>query len=202
MIILNPFLTVWMHPKQTARDMIDNKPLGFIFVLIAIGSFAAFGSGYVNSELDDTLSVPILVILSLFLGPLVGIIIMFIYSGILFLVGKLLRGTGSFWDIFKAGALTYIPSMVTGFFYYIWMVFSPASYFSMYETSAFSIIVPLLSFVFGVWSIVINIAALAEAHRFSNWRAFFTLLIPFIIVMIFIFVIIAIIGIAFFSMFS
>lgn len=199
--MLNPFLTVWMHPKQTARDMIDNKPLGFIFLLIAIGSFAAFGGGYVNSELDESLSVSILVLLSLFLGPLVGILIMFIYSGILLLFGRMLQGTGSFWDVFKAGSLTYIPSIVTGLLYYIWMIFSPDSYFSVYETSAFSVIVPLLSFVFSVWGVVINIAVLAEAHRFSNWRAFFTLLIPFIIVMIVIFAIIAIIGIAFFSIF-
>ncbi len=199
--MLNPFLTVWMHPKQTARDMIDNKPLGFIFLLIAIGSFAAFGGGYVNSELDESLSVSILVLLSLFLGPLVGILIMFIYSGILLLFGRMLQGTGSFWDVFKAGSLTYIPSIVTGLLYYIWMIFSPDSYFSVYETSAFSVIVPLLSFVFSVWGVVINIAVLAEAHRFSNWRAFFTLLIPFIIVMIVIFAIIAIIGIAFFNIF-
>lgn len=199
--MLNPFLTVWMHPKQTARDMIDNKPLGFIFLLIAIGSFAAFGGGYVNSELDESMSVSILVLLSLFLGPLVGILMMFIYSGILLLFGRMLQGTGSFWDVFKAGSLTYIPSIVTGLLYYIWMIFSPDSYFSVYETSAFSVIVPLLSFVFSVWGVVINIAALAEAHRFSNWRAFFTLLIPFIILMIVIFAIIAIIGIAFFSIF-
>ncbi len=199
---MNPFLTVWLHPKQTARDMIDNKPLWFVFLLIAIGSFAAFGSGYINSEFNDTMSIAILVFISLFIGPIFGIIMMFIYGGVLYLCGKLLRGTGSFWDVFKAGSLSYIPSLVTGFFYYLWMFLSPESYFSVYETSAFSFIVPLISFGLGIWSFVINIAALSEAHRYSNWRAFFTLLIPTIIVVVFIIAIIAIVGIAFFSIFS
>lgn len=202
MIILNPFLTVWLHPKQTARDMIDNKPLSFVFLLIAFGSFLALGSGYANTEINNTISVAILVLISLIIGPIIGIIMTFIYSGILYLFGKLLRGTGSFWDVFKAGSLTYIPSLVPGILYYIWMFFAPDSYFSMYETSAFSFILPVLSFIFGVWGFVINIAALAEAHHFSNWRAFFTLLIPIILVTILLIAFIAIVGIAFFSVFS
>ena len=75
---MNPFLTVWLQPRQTARDMIDNKPLWFIFLLIVIGSFGAFGGGYVGSELDTTLSVAVLIAISLFLGPITGIIMMFI----------------------------------------------------------------------------------------------------------------------------
>lgn len=196
---MNPFLTVWLQPRQTARDMIDNKPLWFIFLLIAIGSFSAFGGGYVGSELDTTLPVAVLIAISLFFGPIVGIIMMFFYSGVLFLFGKLLGGTGSFWDVFKAGALTYVPSLVIGIFYYIWMFFAPDSYFNAFETSAFTFVVPLISFAFGIWSIVINVIALSEAHRFSNWRAFFTLIIPVILVMILVFAVIAIIGIAFFS---
>lgn len=199
---MNPFLTVWLQPRQTARDMIDNKPLWFIFLLIVIGSFGAFGGGYVGSELDTTLSVAVLIAISLFLGPITGIIMMFIYSGIIFLFGKLLGGTGSFWDVFKAGSLTYVPSLVIGIFYYIWMFFAPESYFNAFETSAFSIIVPLISLAFGIWSIVINVIALSEAHRFSNWRAFFTLTIPFLLVMIFVFAVIAIIGIAFLNTFT
>ena len=196
---MNPFLTVWLHPKQTARDVIDNKPLGFVFLLIAIGSFAAFGSGFFNTGINDTLSVAVLVLLSLFIGPLFGIILTFIYAGVLYLFGKVFGGTGSYWDVFKAGSLTYIPSLATGILYYIWMFLSPDTYFGVYETSAFSFIVPIFSFVFGIWGFVINVAALAEAHRFSVWRSFFTLLIPIILVTIALIAIAAIIGVAFFS---
>ena len=140
---MNPFLTVWLHPKQTARDVIDNKSLGIVFLLLAVGSFAALGSGFVGTELNDTFSVGILVLISLFVGPLFGIIMAFIYAGVLYLFGKLFGGTGSYWDVFKAGSLTYIPSLVTGILYYIWMFVSPDSYFGVYETSAFTFIVPL-----------------------------------------------------------
>ncbi|MGM9949982.1 MAG: Yip1 family protein [Lysinibacillus sp.] len=199
---MNPFLTVWLHPKQTARHVIDNKSLGFVFLLIAVGSFAAFGSGYVNTDFNNTFSVAILVLIALFIGPLLGITLTFIYAGVLYLFGKVFGGTGSYWDVFKACSLTYIPSLATGILYYIWMFLSPGSYFSVYETSAFSFIVPIFSFVLGVWGFVINVAALAEAHRFSYWRSFFTLLIPIIMVTIAIIALVVIIGVAFFSIIS
>ena len=199
---MNPFLTVWLHPKQTARYVIDNKSLGFVFLLVAVGSFAAFGSGFVGTEFNNTLPVAILVLISLFIGPLFGIILTFIYAGVLYLFGKVFGGTGSYWDVFKAGSLTYIPSIVTGIIYYIWMFVSPDSYFGVYETSAFTFIAPIFTFVLGIWGFVINVGALAEAHRFSNWRSFFTLLIPMILVTIALIAIVAIIGVAFFSIIS
>ncbi|MGE7674886.1 hypothetical protein ACQKMV_15110 [Lysinibacillus sp. NPDC094403] len=34
---VNPFLSIWLHPKKTARYMIEEKSIGFAILLMSIG---------------------------------------------------------------------------------------------------------------------------------------------------------------------
>ncbi|CAM5297345.1 YIP1 family protein OS=Lysinibacillus sphaericus OX=1421 GN=LS41612_14630 PE=4 SV=1 [Lysinibacillus sphaericus] len=60
----------------------------------------------------------------------------------------------------------------------------------------------LMTAVTSIWSMVITVGVVAEAHQFSNWKAFFTVLIPSIVgvVILFILLIIIFIGIIGISM--
>ena len=199
---MNPFLSVWLHPKQTARYVIEHKTIVYALMLVVIGYIASGFSGFMNSELYPDFSYVWIFLISIILGPILGIIMMFIASGIVFLIGKLLKGTGSFWDVFKASSLSSIPAIFTGPFYILWMFVSPESFFFKDEVSTVAVIVSIIMIVTAIWSIVILVAAVAEAHQFSIIRSIISLIIPAILLFIFIFGLITIIVIIFVAFFS
>ena len=45
---LNPFVSVWLHPKQTAAFMMEYKSLGFAFLLVSLGYIGAMFSGLID----------------------------------------------------------------------------------------------------------------------------------------------------------
>lgn len=189
---LNPFLSAWFHPKQTARYMIDAKSIGYAILVLSIGYIGSLLAGVTANDL------PIwgIVLICLILSPIVGTISTAISAGIFLLFGKLFKGTGAFSDLFKALSLNAIPFIVLIPFYIILLIVSPESLIiTDFETA-----LPwtfwatnFVTIVISIWSLVITVGAVAEAHRFSNWKAFFTIIIPTIIFGIIIFAIIAVI---------
>ena len=186
---MNPFLSVWLHPKQTARYVIEQKSLLYVITITILGYIAAGFSGLRDSALYPNFSYVWIFLISIILVPIIGFIFTLITTGIVFIVGKLLNGTGSFWDVFKAYSLTSIPAIYTGPFYILALFVD--------EVNAITIILSIIIFVTSVWSMVILVAAVAEAHQFSIIRSIITLIIPAIILFIFLFGLLAIIMLLF-----
>ena len=199
---MNPFLSIWLHPKQTARYVIEHKTMVYVLVILVLGYIGSGFSAFMDTKLYPELSYIWILLIVIIFAPIFGTIIMFIMSGIVFLVGKLLKGTGSFWDVFKAASLSCIPTIFLGPLYLLWMFASPESFFYPDESSTVALILSIFIVIIGIWSSVILIAAVAEAHQFSIIRSITTLIIPAILLFISIvglLVVIAIIFVAFFS---
>lgn len=189
---LNPFASVWLHPKQTARYMIDVKSTGYAILILSIGYIGSLLSGVM--ELD----IPVwgIALLCVILAPIAGIIGTAFSAFISWLFGKLFKGTATFSELFKALSLTAIPFIVVIPIYAIWLFVSPETLLTTDYTTPLPWIfwlANLATIVLGIWSFVITIGAVAEAHQFSNWQAFFTVLIPGIILCFLFFIIIIII---------
>lgn len=191
---MNPFLSVWLHPKQTARYVIEHKTIVYALTLVILGYIASGFSGFTDSELYPDFSYVWIFLISIILVPIVGMIFAFITIGIVFLVGKPLNGTGSFWDVFKAFSLSSIPAIFTGPFYILWLIVD--------EISAIAVTVSIIMVVTTIWSVVILVAAIAEAHQFSIIRSIITLIIPAILLFVFLFGLFAIIAIIFVVVFD
>lgn len=199
---MNPFLSVWLHPKQTARYIIEHKTIVYALVILVLGYIGSGFSAFMDTELYPDLSYIWIFLIAIIFAPIFGTIIMFIMSGIVFLVGKLLKGTGSFSDVFKASSLSCIPTIFLGPLYLLWMFVSPKSFFYPDESSTFALIISICIVIIGIWSSIILIAAVAEAHQFSIIRSIITLIIPALLLFISIvglLVVIALIFVAFFS---
>lgn len=193
---LNPFTSVWLHPKQTAAYMMEHKSMGYAILLFALGFIGALFSGLIDSEIYPGMAVWLISLLAIIVFPIIGIIIAFIHTGILLLFGKLFKGTATYQGMFKSLSLTSIPSVVLIPFYLIWLFTSPESLMNPDYAGTMPIIfwpTILLTIAMSIWGFVIMIAVVAEAHQFSNWRAFFTVFIPGVILFILFFVLIVII---------
>ncbi|MED3661525.1 YIP1 family protein [Ureibacillus sp. FSL K6-8385] len=179
---VNPFLSVWMHPKKTARYVVQEKSLLFVFLILYLGYFGTFFSSY-DPEIFPEIPIWALILISVIASPFIAVISNAFSALGIWLFGKLFAGKGTYQQIFKAIALSALPSIVLIPIYLLWFLIDSNSFLYPGEGfSFFSILSNLAIFVTSIWAIVISIAAIAEIHQFSNWKAFFTLLLFTIVV--------------------
>ncbi|GAB0166577.1 Yip1 family protein [Lysinibacillus sp. CTST325] len=184
---VNPFLSIWLHPKQTTRYMIEEKSIGFAILLLSIGYIGVTLSEVIDETFMINWSPWLILLFCAILSPIGGIISTAFVALIAWLVGKLFKGTGTYLNLFKGLSLTAIPAMVLIPFYLVWLFTSPESLMDPDFAGSYPwIIWPaiLLSLVVAIWNAVITVGIVAEAHQINNWMAFFTLFIPSIIFII------------------
>lgn len=196
---LNPFLSIWLHPKKTARYVLNNKGIGYAIFIICLGYIGSMCSGLIDSQLYPMIPMWGIILLLLILSPILGIISNAFNALLIWLFGKIFKGTGTYKEIFQSTALVSIPFVVLIPFYFIWLFINPNSlFYADFEGNIiFPIFVIILTIAVVIWCFVITVATIAEAHQFSNWKAFFTILIPSIIVFIIVFAIIFVLAIIF-----
>lgn len=201
---IQPFFSIWLHPKKTVQFLIDQKNWTYTTGFMLLGGIA---TGI--SELEDTKLYPsfptwLLLMACILAGPFIGAASVAIGTTVTWLVGKIFGGKGSFEDILKVISVSTIPSIAITPFLIVWMANSPQTFFDTnYETSTIILNIAtvaslLISTIVSVWSIVISIAGVAVAHRFSNWKAFFTIFIPSFLLL----VVIGVLGVILYSAFS
>lgn len=197
---VNPFTAIWLQTRNTVRYVIEEKSMGYVYMLILLAGVAsAFISMYQG---QDGLGLPIAVMVlgAVIVSPIAVLIGIAIMSGVYLLVGKMFKGTAAYQEMFKAVATSMIPQIWLLPVLIIWMIFSPDSFFSDLNSEPmgggavfFTILFAIIMVVITVWGIVIQSKAIGEAHHFSSWKGFFTLLIPSIIIGILVFVLFLII---------
>lgn len=183
---IQPFFSVWLHPKKTAQYLIDHKKWTYALIFLVLGGIAEGITGLEDTKIYPTYPTWIMLVACILLGPFIAAISVSVSAFIIWLVGKMFGGKGKYEELFKVTTLTSIPIMSIAPFMLLWMANSPETYFNTdIETSSIVSILEFISalvyLVVGVWSFVINIAGVATAHQFSNWKAFFTIIIPAII---------------------
>ncbi len=181
---MNPFLSIWLHPKQTTRYMIEEKSIGFAILLMSIGYLGVTLTDLIDSKFSIDWSPWLIAIFCVILAPITGIIATAVSALIAWLFGKIFKGTGTYSQLFKGLSLTSIPFIVLIPFYLIWLFTSPESLMNPDFAGPypwFFWIAILLTLVVVIWSVVITVGIIAEAHQIAIWMAFLTLLIPTII---------------------
>lgn len=198
---VNPILSVWLHPKKTARYVLENKGILYTLLILTIGYIGVFSSSLIDTELYPSLPIWGVLLLLLILSPILGIMMNAFYALIIWPVGKLFKGVGNYQDIFKGMSLTTIPYIILIPFYIIWMLIDPLSLFypDVNGNIIIVLITTILTIVVGIWCFVISIAIVAEVHNVSNWKAFFILFIPAIIFIILIIVLAVIVAFVLFG---
>ncbi|MFC5587652.1 YIP1 family protein [Sporosarcina soli] len=186
---LNVWTSVWIRPRETVRYAIDNKSMRFALILVLISGVFDVLNGASQNNTGDVLPVPLILILAVVLGPLLGWIGWWIGAGIATFVGKWFGGIGEFEELKMAFAISYIPFILGGI---LWipdlLILGEAVFIEDVDISAgkwiWLIFSGFIGIVLGIWSFIITIKAIAEAHRFSAWRGLLTVIIPSVLIVI------------------
>ncbi len=184
---LNVWTSIWVKPRVTVRYAIEHKPMKFAVMLALIAGVFDMLNAATQNNFGDTMPVPVIIVLAIILGPILGVIGWWIGAGIAKLVGKWLGGVGNYEELKMALAIAYIPVILIGI---LWvpnlLVLGNSMFMESFDISAgqliWSYLSTFISFVMGIWSFIIMINAISEAHQFSRWRGFWTIVIPGIII--------------------
>lgn len=165
---LNPLKSIWMHPKNTMRHILNAYPSRLVHTLAIAGAFTRVVTFAINWY-----QWWIMIIVWFSLAIFSGLFMLYFLGGLLKWTGSWLGGKGTYQEIRSAIAWAQLP--VICFFILemvvLWIVKGDSG--SLFYTT--------LLFITGLWSAIILLCCLSEAHQFTFFRAFINYLISSLI---------------------
>ena len=197
---LNPWVRIWVEPRRTIAAIVKYNP-GYLFPLLA----AIYGLPMLfhfaqNLSLGQNYSLTAIIIVCLILCALAGTIGITIVTALLTWTGKWIGGKGSFKNIRAAVAWSNVPIVINiamwfvliGFFgNQVFLANFPEMAFMGKELGIVSLVY-LIESIMSIWSFIIMLHTLGEVQGFSAWRALLNVIIPFVLVMIAVWIIVVI----------
>jgi len=189
---LNPWFSMWTKPRATIQQIIDSNPQHLVLLLAAVSGFAELLNQASVKSLGDRLEWPYIVIAAAVLGPITGIISLYLGGALLRWVGSWLGGEASAQQIRAAIAWA---SVLT-----IWSLLLWLPELALFGQDLFTTATPridanpllavaLLGFsvveiILGVWALVVLLKCLGQVQGFSAWKALGNLVLAFLVIMV------------------
>ena len=175
---MNPWASIWFHPRQTIRQIVDTNPRHLVLPLaVGIGATnLVWQSLFVASKRN--LSIPLAMVVAAGFGALFGILGLYLFGWVYRWVGSWLGGQATNVQVRAAIAWPRVPLLAACA---ISLMVSLVSV----QSGAAEPLLPFLVTLIGTWwSFVLLCHTLGEVHGFSAWKGLATQLIPAIIVII------------------
>jgi hypothetical protein len=190
----SPFLSIWTKPRGTIRQIVDTNPKKYVLLLAMLsGIFQALYLAS-NASLGDNFDLVVVFLLCLIGGPIMGLITLYISSGLYSWMGQKLGGRADAEQVRAAVAWGGLPGNVGSLL--CWALLLGAYGSDMFTTYAprfeifpqYSFLSFAIASIFAIWSFVVFLKCLGEVHGFSAWRAWgttilagFVLAAPFVV---------------------
>lgn len=173
--LLETCIDVITDPVATLRAVTWAAPMGWsVIVLLVTGFLGGLGSDPTASFGGEELGGGgALSILGAILAAIVSLIGTAIGAAIIMVTSRMFGGRAGWRNLFAGGAFASVP----GAFGVI------GAAVAVLGTGGL-VLAGLLSFVLGVWSLVLYVIAVREANRFSTGKAIGAVLIPFAVIVV------------------
>ncbi len=181
----SPFLTIWTRPRATMRSIIDTNPSFLVLPIAMLGGILEAVQFEAMLGAGAQLSVPVIWLISVVVGPPLGVILLYVGAWLVDLSCRILRGRADSREVRAALAWSSVPLLAT---FPIWImrsvllgrelfVFEKPSLFSNVGLAYTLAATVILEFVLQIWWMVVTVKTLGEVQRFSAWRALNSLLL-------------------------
>ncbi len=182
MLNINPWLKIWMSPKETIQAVVDHDPKYRFNVFCFIYGFVWCLQTAQMLMLGHYYSIGAILILSALLSVPIGFILMNITTAFFYLAGKLFRGHSNYLNIRSVVGWANFPSVVNILFWMALVIVYGSDIFvtsnpDMSSNFNFAILAMGVQFISGIWGIVILIGGIAQVQKFSNLRSFGSLIV-------------------------
>ena len=199
--IMNPWFSMWVHPRRTIRQIVATNPDRLVLTLAAISGIVQGLTNASNKSQGEHASLAMLLMVNLILGPVMGIIGLWVGASLLRWTGGWIGGQADSRRIRTAVAWSNVPM--------IWSLLLWVPALLLFGAELFTKATPIIdanlmlsslflgfsigTTVIGIWSFVVCLHALGEVQGFSAWKALLNGLLAMLVVLI---PILAIVGIA------
>ena len=193
--IKSPYLSIWFHPRKTIRHILDSDPNKHVILFAMILGMITVLDRASDRYLFDKLQLPFwgFILFCTIMGVIFGPLNIYINAWIFRLVGSWFGGQAISREIRTAYAWTAFPRL---FSLPLWIIsiiifghdlFSETTpYISAHLNEYMLIIFPITGVMtsLGLWKSILFVAALAEIHQFSIWKAIVTYCLPWLVIFI------------------
>jgi len=194
---LNPFIQIWIKPRQVIRQILNSNSRKFVILLAMIGGISQVLDKASFRDMGDKLDYPYILLVALIGGPLGGILSLYVSSALIKWTGNWIGGRGTFEEIRISNAWSNVPTMWTLLLWIPQIILFGQETFTnktpiIDSNLVLKVIYLLLSFVelvIGIWIIIINIKCIGEAQQFSSWKALVNIILSWAVILVPLFVI-------------
>jgi len=188
----NPWTSIWFKPRKTIQQIVDTNPEQMVLMLAGLSGISQVLSRASMRNAGDTVGLSTILSLAIILGPIGGIISLYISSALLKWTGKWIGGRATVVKIRAANAWASLPSVVALIFWFPQLaVFGREIFMSSTPTLdatpalAFVLLICGVSFmILGVWQIIIGLNCLAQVQEFSVWKALGNIILAFLVIFV------------------
>ncbi|MBS0624196.1 MAG: YIP1 family protein [Verrucomicrobia bacterium] len=175
------WLNLWVHTRHTIRMLIERAPTANILWLALLHGLI-LGLYWVPTVAlyYPYAGASFLYILCLLAGAITGIIQLYVVAWLYLFCGRWLGGQGTYQAVKCAVGWSFYPFIIAGICGILSALTMPhpilQGLFSLISITAF------------IWGLVILFKVVAEAHRFSAWRAVVAVVIAVLFILAFFFI--------------
>jgi len=185
----NPWLSVWVRPRDAIRSIIARNTNRSLWILAFIYGFTSLLNCFQSIPIALHLGIIPMLLISVILAPFWGYAFFAIWSGIVVWVGKLLKGQATFETARAAYAWSAVPLigniplwLLLIFFYSHFLFFGMQDQIALPGAAMLLFIILIGKLVFAIWTIVIYLQMLSEVQQFSILRAIVNVILASLII--------------------
>lgn len=202
---LNPWISMWVKPRATIQKIVDTNPDHLVMVLAAISGFARVLDRASMKSLGDKYEWPIIFLIAAFLGPIGGIISLYIGGALIRWAGRWIGGSASTQNIQAALAWSSVPI--------VWALMLWIPELALFGQELFTTETPnidastVLTFALfgfsaieltiGIWTMVVFLKCLGQVQGFSAWKALGNVVLAGLVIIVpIVLVVLVVVGLA------
>lgn len=178
---LKPFRTIWTRPRATIRWIVATDPKLHVVLLVCLSGIGETLDRASMRNAGDQLPLSTILGIALVLGPLAGLIGLWISSHLIRLAGAWMGGVAPREHIKAAIAWSSVPAIVAMVLWIPQIVLFGSDMFTTHtprldaqpELWAVLLGIALVEMTLGIWSFILLCKTIAEVQGFrSAWRGF------------------------------
>ena len=187
---LNPWTSIWFRPRATIQHVVDTELEKQVVALAALSGIVQALDNASGRNLGDALPFPVVLGLAFILGPILGLIGVYLWAWLLRWTGRWLGGQATLPQLRTAIAWDSVPMIAAGVPLLLMLILIGPELFT--ESTPRLDAQPTRSFVFlglvvvqlvmALWGIVTLLKTVAQVQGFSVWRAFVNNVAPLLII--------------------
>lgn len=188
----NPWLEIWTEPRATIAQVVAENPKRSLWTLAWIYGFCSLMNLFQSIELGAVMGTAGILIVGALLAPFWGYLSLSVWSAFVALVGKWLKGQGTFQTVRAAYAWSSVPLLVN---VPLWLLMAFLFGHQLFLSQPHAEVLPyakvmvlfailIAKVILAIWSLVIYINALSEVQKFSVLRAIVNLVLAGVVLIV------------------